>query len=355
MKTNNYLIMLMLALFAPQFSCRSQSKTTAPHETPIDKAWWEGLTDEWRTILLINQQFRKQQLNFFAVQEKYMNRMHTKGEADYSPLNTSLHELNQKQRFILGYPDFYARALRMKWVTNYDSIDLEALKDLDKIYMVNGPGDLTPLKKFTRLKVLIINSCGIDVNSPIKTHKLDLEPLRYLEKLEILQCASTPLRSLEPIKGLINLRELNCDNSRVTDLSPLKNLVKLERFSCNVSVKKWSVVSKLVNLKELYLSGCPKIPDLSKLKQLKKLSVGEDEMAIISGSYRITNVDVLKDLTTLEFLDLYFTSYKGSLDILSGLRSLKAITLPPVSSSIMQEFKKQHENCIITNAFQYER
>lgn len=347
--------MLMLALFAPQFSCRSQFKSTAPPETPINKVWWDGLTDEWRTILLINQQFKKQQLDFFALQDKYINRMHKEGDADCSPLNTSLYELNKEQRFSLGYPDFYARALRMKWVTNYDSIDLEALKDLDKIYMVNGPGDLTPLKKFTGLKVLIINSCGIDLNSPINTHKLDLEPLRYLEKLEILQCASPALRSLEPIKGLINLRELYCDNSRVTDLSPLKKLVKLERLSCKGDVKNEAVVSKLVNLKELYLNGFKKMPNISRLKQLKKLYVGEDEMAIVRGSYRITNINILKGLTTLEFLDLYYTSYKGSLDILNGLQNLKAITLPPVSSSVMLDFKKQHQTCVIINAYQYER
>ncbi len=355
LKTRDCLIMLLIWLFGLPLACRSQSKRTAPLETPIDKVWWDGLTDEWKTILLINQQFKKQQLDFFALQDKYINRMHKEGDADYSPLNTSLHELNVKQRFTLGYPDFYARALRMKWITDGDSIDLEALKSLDKIYMVNGPGDLTPLKKITGLKVLIINSCGIDVNSPINTHKLDLEPLRYLESLEILQCASPALKSLEPIKGLINLRELNCDNSKVTDLSPLKKLVKLEKLSCGGDLRNASVIGKLVNLKELCLNGCKGMPALAKLKQLKKLSVGESEMAIVRAGYRITNIDKLKDLTALEFLDLDFTSYKGSLDILSGLQNLQAITLPPVSRSIMQEFKKQHQNCVIINAFQYER
>lgn len=348
-------MILFLWLFGPPLACRSQSKTTVPAETPIDKVWWDGLSDEWRAILLMNQHFKKGQVDFFALQEKYINRMHTKGEEDYSPLNTSLHELNVKQRFSLGYNDFYARARRMKWVINGDRIDLESLKDLDKIYMVNGPGDLTPLKKFTGLKVLILNSCGIDINSPVNTHKLDLEPLRYLDKLEILHCSSPALRSLEPIKGLVNLKELNCDNSGITDLSPLKKLVKLERLSCGANVKKVAVISKLVNLKDLYLDGCKEIPDLSKLTQLKKLSVGESEMAIVSAAYRITNIDFLKDLTTLEFLDLNYTSYKGSLGLLNALQNLKAITLPPVSSSIMLEFKKQHQKCVIINAFQYER
>lgn len=353
--TRACLIMFLTLLFGPSWACRSQSKTTAPAEASIDKAWWDGLSDEWRTILLINQQFKKQQLDFFALQDTYINRMHTKGEAGYSPLNISLRELNEKKRFSLGYPDFYAAALRRKWMIKDDNIDLETLKDLDKIYMVNGPGDLTPLKKFTGLKVLIINSCGIDINAPASTHQLDLEPLRYLTGLEILQCSSPALKSLEPIKGLVNLKELDCDISRVTDLSPLKSLVKLEKLSCKGEVKNEAVISRLVNLKELYLNGFKEIPDISKLKQLKKLAVGEAEMAIVRASYRITNIDRLKDLTALEFLDLGFTSYKSNLDILSGLQALKAITLPPVSSSIMQDFKSQHETCIIINAYQYER
>lgn len=354
-KTKDYLIILTLLLLAPPPACRSQSRSTGPYETPIDKVWWEGLSNEWKAILLMNQQFQKQQLDFFALQEKYINRMQAEGEADYSPINISLHELNEKQRFNLGYPDFYARALRMKWMIPGDTIDLEALKDLDKIYMVNGPGDLTPLKKFTNLKILIINSCGIDVNSPVRAHNLDLGPLRYLSSLEMLQCSSPALISLEPIKRLTNLKQLDCGISGVTDLAPLKDLVKLERLSCRGNLKNEAVISKLTALKELYLNGCSKMPDISRLKKIEKLAVGESEMAIGRAGYRITNIDILRQLPALEFLDLELTSYKGSLDILNGLQKLKAITLPPVSTSTMLEFKKQHESCVIINAYKYER
>ncbi|AXY74650.1 leucine-rich repeat domain-containing protein [Paraflavitalea soli] len=354
-KTKDYLIILTILLLAPPFACRSQSKSAVPYETPIDKVWWEGLSNEWKAILLVNQQFQKQQVDFFALQENYINRMQAEGEADYSPINLSLHELNEKQRFSLGYPDFYARALRMKWMIPGDTIDLEALKDLDKIYMVNGPGDLTPLKKFTNLKILIINSCGIDVNSPVRTHNLDLGPLRYLSSLEMLQCSSPALISLEPIKRLTNLKQLDCGISGVTDLAPLKDLVKLERLSCRGNLKNEAVISKLTALKELYLNGCSKMPDISRLKKIEKLAVGESEMAIGRAGYRITNIDILRQLPALEFLDLELTSYKGSLDILNGLQKLKAITLPPVSTSTMLEFKKQHESCVIINAYKYER
>jgi Leucine-rich repeat (LRR) protein len=280
--------------------------------------------------------------------------MQAAGEAGYSPLNTSLGEMNDKNRCSLGYTDFYARAIRMKWLIKDDRVDLEALKKLDKIYMVNGPADLTPLKKFTGLKVLIMNYCGIDVNSPLSRQRVDLEPLRHLTKLEILQCAFTPLKSLEPIKRLIHLRELRCENSGETDLSHIKDLVTLEKLSCGPDVKKEAVIGKLVNLTELYLSACKKIPAITNCKKLQKLSVSESEMAIVSAGYRITNIERLEDLAALEFLDLKYTSYKGNLQVLNRLH-LKAITLPPVNSATMEEFKTQHPTCIIINAYQYER
>ena len=335
------------------WTCCLKTGTTA--EGPIDKAWWDGLSEEWKRILLINQQFQKQRLDFFTLQEKYMNRMKAAGEDDYSPLNTSLYELNDKKRYSLGYNDFYARALRGKWIENAGGIDLNTLKELDKVYMVNGPADLTPLKKLSNLKVLIMNSCEIDISSPVSKQRVDLEPLRYLTKLEVLECAHTAIASLGPIKGLSHLRELNCENSGVTDLSPIKNLPALERLSCGPGISNEPIITKMVNLQELYLKGFTRIPEMTRCKKLQKLSVSEGEMAIVRASYRLTDLGPMKDLAALEYLDLNNSSYRGSLDVLNGLQNLKVITLPPVSTSIMEEFKKQHEKCIIINAYQYER
>lgn len=324
-------------------------------EAPIDKAWWDALSPEWKTILLINQNFSRQQTDLYKVQHGYINRLNSENEDDYSEMNKSLHELNEMNKFGLGYPDFYARALRYKFVTANDHIDLATLGDLDKIYMVNGPGDLTPLKKFTKLKVLILNDCGIDDASPLHSPVLNLQPLRYLNKLQVLHCSSNNLGSLEPVKDLTNLLELRLDNSSVKDLSPLKNLVNLELLSVGSKVENASVIARLVNLKALYLSGCKRVPDLSKLKKLTRLALGENELAVIDGSYRITNIAFLEPLSNLEYLDLDNSSYRGSLSLLDSFQQLKAITLPPVSSTIMREFKEHHSSCIIINAYRYER
>lgn len=108
-------------------------------------------------------------------------------------MNKSLNELFEMKKFSPGYRDFYARALRYKFVKKNDIIDLATLGDLDNIYMVNGPGDLTPLKKFSYLKIMILTDCGIDNAIPVAKQVLDLEPLRYLKKLQILHCSSTAL------------------------------------------------------------------------------------------------------------------------------------------------------------------
>ena len=324
-------------------------------ETAIDKAWWDGLSTEWKTILLINQNFSNQRSDIFTLQSNYINRMNAPNEDDYSEMNKSLHDLNEIKKFGLGYPDFYARALKYKFVINNDSINLATLKELDMIYMVNGPADLTPLKKFTKLRVVIINNCGVDNMIPSGQQRLDLEPLRYLKRLQILQCSSIALQSIEPIKELVYLQELNIDHSSVTDLSPLKSMVNLDVLSVGANVKTADVISQLVNLKHLYINGCKQIPDLSKLKSLQILSISENELAIVDAKYRVTDLHFLKDLKSLQFLDLDNTSYKGSLALLNSFQNLKAITLPPVNSSNMLDFKNHHHNCIIINAFKYER
>jgi internalin A len=202
--------------------------------------------------------------------------------------------------------------------------------------------------------VLILNDCGIDNAVPIKNQLLNLEPLRYLKKLQVLHCSSNALQSIEPISELVELQELRLDNSSVTDLSPLKNMVNLERLSVGSKVDTAPVIAGLVSLKALYLKGCRQIPDLSKLVKLKRLAVEENDIAVIDDSYRIKSIDFLKSLINLEYLDLDNTSYKGSLALLDSFQNLKAITFPPVNKAARLAFKKNHNNCVIINASIYE-
>jgi hypothetical protein len=329
----------------------SHSLTQAP-STPITKEWWDGLSEEWKTILIINQNFQKQGVNIFTLQKQYMHRLNSPGEAPYSEMNTSLNELHKLSRFELSYADFYELAIRQKYLQRKDSINLETLSALDTIYMVSGPGDLTPLEKFPHLTVLILNYCGLDFTAPDE-QKLDLEPLKHLKELKVLHCTSVALHSLTPLKSLVNLEELLCDNSSITSLSPIKNLINLKRVACGPKISDLSPISHLINLEELYLQVGKHLPTFSRLKKLKKLTVLESELALIDGSYRINDLDFLKDLQALEYLDLYFISYKGHLYLLNDLQHLKAVTVPPVSSTEVRSFEKANKDCKVINSFQF--
>lgn len=351
--TVKILIAALLLLAGFQWLYPALSKQKAAPETPIDQRWWDGLSEEWKTIFRINQYFHRHQVDFYRVQTDYLNRLQGPGEEAYTEWNTSLRDLNAKRTFLLSYQDMYARVCKAYPDDAADSIDLSSLQQLERIYMVSGPGDLTPLKKFPGLKVLIANYCGINHGLPLDEQVLDLEPLRQLGQLEHLHCVSPALKSLEPIEGLVNLVLLYCDNSDVSTLAPLKKLRRLENLSFGDKVKEAGVIRHLSNLKALHIAGCKQIPDLSDLTRLQKLCIVENELALVDGRYRLKDLSVLQNLVSLEFLDFELSSYRGSLEKLQNLKHLKAATLPRVSTADMLAFKQAHEGCVILNAHEW--
>ncbi|HLP95170.1 MAG TPA: hypothetical protein VK168_14100 [Saprospiraceae bacterium] len=322
-------------------------------EKPIDQAWWDGLSDEWQNILRINQYFHRHQVDFYAVQQAYIQRLNEEDDSTTSVYNLPLREWLEKQTYLLSYQDLYARVRKSHPDTDADSIDLNRLAQLDRIYMVSGPGDLSPLKKFPKLRILVINYCGINHSLPIDEQVINLEPLRKLTQLEQLYCVSPALKTLEPIKGLQKLTTLHCQNSDVSTLEPVKNLTQLEHLAFGAKVKKAAVLGRFHNLKTLHISGCQEIPDLSGLKNLQQLSIVENELALVNSSFRIKSLDFLENLPALEVLDLELTSYRGSLDALKNHSQLKAVTLPRVSSADMQAFKQAHPGCRIVNEYEW--
>jgi Leucine-rich repeat (LRR) protein len=340
-------IMLPAAL---KIFCNSLTKQDPPPPVAITADWWAGLSEEWKTILIINQSFQKQGITIYAMQEEYLNRSNTSGEA-YSEMNCSLTDLMDKRRFKTGYAALYERAIRNNKLIRTDSIDLRTLGDLDTIYLVNGPDDLTPLTRFPQLKVLIINYCGITTEPVPGKRTVNLEPLKYLNKLTVLHCYSSGVASLDPIRNLVSLEELICDNTRITTLAPLKKLGNLKRLSVGSKGINASDIAQLANLEELYIHGCEKLPDLSRLKKLKKLAISEGELSLVRAGYRITDIGFLKHLPALEFLDLERTSYRGNLAALHGLQNLKAVSLPRVSTSEMKAFREIHKKCTVINAY----
>lgn len=340
----------MLVLTGLNLPCNSSNKADGLTDTSINQSWWDSLSEEWKTILLINQNFSKQGTDIYLIQNEYIHRMHSADDERYTELNTSLHDLANMRQFMLGYQDFYNRALRYNHCVHNDKIDLSTLGELESIYMVNGPDDLSPLKYFPKLKTLILNGCGINPNIPINHMSLDIEPLKYLKELEVLHCSSLALRSIKPIENLLNLRELKINNTSITDVSPIKKLVNLEVLYIGSKVKKAKEISRLVNLEELYLDGLQTLPNFSKLKNLKKLSIAEHEFALVNDKYRIKDLFFINGLSNLEILDFENTSYRGNLEPLYGFKKLKAISLPRVNSMSKKAFEEVNKDCIIINA-----
>lgn len=322
-------------------------------ESPIDSTWWNGLSDQWKNIFLINQNLAKHGVNIYDIQKGYVNRLNKGEETSQNELNTSLYDIQRDNSFSLSYWDFYARAVRENHLQKTDSIDLAALALLETVYMVNGPSDLSPLKKIRHLKVLIVNYGGMPYNVPLKEESLDLEPLKALYELRVLHCSSSPVASLKPIKNLVQLEDLELDNTKITSLEPLKKLVNLKRLSFGSQINSTKQISHLAKLEELYVKGCRSVSSISRLRNLKKLSISENELSIVSGAYRITSLDFLKELSALEYVDLKHTSYRGSLRIFNGLQNLKAVTLPRVSSAEVSAFKKTNRDCAIINGYEF--
>lgn len=330
------------------------SKHTDMVETPIDSSWWNSLSDEWKSIFLINQNLSKHRINIYEIQKGYVNRLNKDDETMRDESNTSLYELHRENTFSLGYTDFYARAMRENQIQSADSIDLASLGLLETVYMVNGPPDLSPLKKLPHLKVLIINFAGMRYDDAVKDQHVDLEPISSLAELKVLHCSSSAVTSLKPIQNLTGLEDLECDNTNITSLAPLKRLVKLKRLCVGGQVKTTKDISHLEKLEELHLSGCRDVESIAKLKSLRWLSIAESELSVVDGSYQIASLGFLKNLSGLTHLDLDHTSYRGILNILSELRNLKAVSLPSVSSSEAAAFKKTNPDCDIINGYEFE-
>lgn len=329
-------------------------KSASQEESPIDSTWWNALSDEWKNIFLINQNLSKHRIDIFEIQKGYINRLNKEGEPSRGELNTSLYELHRESTFSLGYPDFYARVMRENHLQANDSVDLASLALLETVYMVNGPSDLSPLRKIRHLKVLIINFAGMQQSGPVKGQVVDLEPISRLNELTVLHCSSSAVTSLKPIKNLAGLVDLECDNTNITSLAPLKRLVNLKRLSFGGKVNTTKDISHLERLEELHVNGCRDVLSIANLKNLKKLSFTENELAIVDGSYRVASLDFLRNLNALMYLDLNHTSYKGSLHVLGELQNLRAVSLPRVSSSEATAFKNTNPDCKILNGYEFE-
>lgn len=255
---------------------------------------------------------------------------------------------------------------------------LSNLKDLVwlGLHQCGGSEDLSFLKKLTGLKKFRYSDGfgGMECESikPVSYLKNltelyinvkwsaidDITPLKGLTKLKKLDLRYVGGEDVSVIKNFKNLKELELKLSEPTDMTFLSSLTKLERLGISGNTKNLSAVTKLKNLKKLYIdanegdlsfigdmteleslhisySGKSFTKTIGKLKNLKELTLN----TINNGNPYDTSF--IPKLTSLESLD-FTSNYDYDIDVtgISKLKKLKSLTFMMCQFGDLSELKK---------------
>lgn len=178
------------------------------------QAWWEGLSDAWRTVF--NGQF----------------------ELGGDPSPGELHAMTASPNVkveggqinavdpLLAF--FNLRKLDMQNIPLSDLSPLSQLTSLRELSIIQAPiSELAPLATLQDLEYLNLSNTGIEDLRPLKplrslksfiasgTNLKNLRGLEELTALEQLDIASTNVRSLNPVMDLRSLKSLICFNTRI--------------------------------------------------------------------------------------------------------------------------------------------
>ncbi|CAL5985156.1 leucine-rich_repeat domain-containing protein [Hexamita inflata] len=176
---------------------------------------------------------------------------------------------------------------------------------------------------FQAEKCNIINLTGIDQNKQLVTLYLsnnlihDLNPLKNLKSLELIQINSNKIRDITPLNQLTNLTQLYLNNNSIIDLHQIKDLRCLEILSINHNkITSFYGIQKL-NLRELYADD-NQITDLHGIQyqnNLKLLYLNSNQISDLSPLVKchklfyiqirnnmITRIAPLRKIQTLQSL-----------------------------------------------------
>ncbi len=255
----------------------------------------------------------------------------------------SLEELVLNSPYIAHYDSiFLLSKLRSLSLSGAPLFQLQPVfadgSSLEELDLSNTPLKVLPdFEPARHLKILNISN----------TYIRKLDPLQNQGSLEVLWCDSTGISSLQPLEQLPKLRRIYCDGAKITK-SEAKRFMKTKP-NCLViyestQLEEWwqqldnewkgifieaadldeeTVISKeslhkLIQLKELNLSGKPKIKNLTPLRQLELL-----EKLDISRT-GISDLSPISDLMQLENLNISNTPVEkiGALAALYHLEKL---------------------------------
>jgi GTPase SAR1 family protein len=133
------------------------------------------------------------------------------------------------------------------------------------------------------------------------TNVANLNPLKDLNKLQILDISFTQVYDLDALEECVNLRKLSLSGTAVNDLMPLKNLTKLHTlYADGTAIDDLGSLRELKCLRELFINET-KIDDLSPLNDLRQLQVLDLQYTAV------VDMNPLKELENLQTLNLYGT------------------------------------------------
>lgn len=124
-----------------------------------------------------------------------------------------------------------------------DAVVEEYKKTIPKLSLMVGADRLDPSKK-------------TEYYSPIDSSTADIACLAYFKDLNHLDFGQCKISNLEPLKVLMKLKVLNLSGTQVVDLSPLKELTLLKELRLeNTRVMDITPLVKLAKLNELNLKN----------------------------------------------------------------------------------------------------
>jgi len=173
------------------------------------QAWWEGLSDAWRTAL--DKQFE-------TGSEPTSALLHA---MTASPaLKVDGGQINSVDPLLAFYN---LRELDMQNVPLADITPLSQIITLKKLSIVQAPiSNLGALSSLQELEYLNLSNTGIE----------DLRPLQSLKSLKSFIASGTNVKNLRGLDGMTALEELDIASSNVRSLNPIMDLRSLKSLIC---------------------------------------------------------------------------------------------------------------------------
>ncbi|MDR1657203.1 MAG: leucine-rich repeat domain-containing protein [Deltaproteobacteria bacterium] len=244
---------------------------------------------------------------------------------------------------------------KLSLTPGYDALSFEGMPSLKHLRISScGLWDLEPLEYVDNVEILDLHNNKItNIDSLVELELLvkldlssneieDLEALEDLIYLEHLDLSNNMVMDLSPLAPLVGLTSLWLSNNPIDELDPIMELTDLTDLRLSqTGLLDLDPISELTNLNTLHLAGneLVEVKFLSPLSNLTILELGDNELSDLQGITHLTKlerlglaynqvekVEQLKKLTALTDIDLSF-NYLENAECLKSLKNLTTVDL----------------------------